>query len=84
MIKNWAPCFVRLHQQLKYFVVNKISTDSLWRNTKVEEYILVHIEISRSLFHSYLVLPTQNFPASPAKNPTAEKKKSGSLPVLTY
>ena len=25
----------RLHQQLKYFVVNKISTDSLWRNTRV-------------------------------------------------
>lgn len=30
-----TPFMVRLQEQLKYFVTNKISTDSLWRNTKV-------------------------------------------------
>ena len=33
----------RLHQQLKYFVVNKISTDSLWRNTRVSAHQLASV-----------------------------------------
>ena len=30
-----TPFMDRLHQQLKYFVVHKMSTDSLWRGTRV-------------------------------------------------
>ena len=30
-----TPFMVRLHEQLKYFVTNKVSTDGLWKGTKV-------------------------------------------------
>ena len=37
-----TPFMVRLQEQLKYFVNNKISTDGLWKGTKVcSTYIIV-------------------------------------------
>lgn len=48
-----TPFMVRLQEQLKYFVVNKISQDELWKGVTV--YLSGH-EVSRSNVSSFLGL----------------------------
>ena len=46
-----TPFMVRLQEQLKYFVNNKISTDGLWKGTKVKPILLDFIMLSTVLLH---------------------------------
>ena len=39
-----TPFMVRLQEQLKYFVNNKVSTDGMWRGTKVRFHFKIRNE----------------------------------------